>query len=222
MHYVGQTHAISGAAAGRPGRQPAASDAEMVREAFETSYQGQFSRNSPAIPVKIVSLRTAAIGRRPHFDLTALAPPPDASSSRPRGEGTRQVWFDGAWLQTAIWSRLDLPSVAIVEGPAILEQPDATTRGRSGPCRAGRCARQPDPRKSREMSPGRRSGLADRRSAERLPASERAPTREADRRRRHRRAAGQAEAARRLVRARGGWIVSTHFTLVPGRGGEPH
>jgi ureidoacrylate peracid hydrolase len=24
-----------------------------------------------------------------------------------------------------------------------------------------------------------------------------------------------------LVRARGGWIVSTHFTLVPGRGGEP-
>jgi ureidoacrylate peracid hydrolase len=24
-----------------------------------------------------------------------------------------------------------------------------------------------------------------------------------------------------LVRARGGWIISTHFTLVPGRGGEP-
>lgn len=24
-----------------------------------------------------------------------------------------------------------------------------------------------------------------------------------------------------LVRTRGGWIVSTHFTLVPGRGGEP-
>ncbi len=24
-----------------------------------------------------------------------------------------------------------------------------------------------------------------------------------------------------LVRARGGWIVSTHFTLVPGKGGEP-
>src|SRR5690348_6087244 len=23
------------------------------------------------------------------------------------------------------------------------------------------------------------------------------------------------------VRARGGWIVSTHFTLVPGKGGEP-
>lgn len=24
-----------------------------------------------------------------------------------------------------------------------------------------------------------------------------------------------------LIRAKGGWIVSTHFTLVPGRGGEP-
>lgn len=28
-------------------------------------------------------------------------------------------------------------------------------------------------------------------------------------------------AAARAVRAAGGWIVSTHFTLVPGRGGEP-
>ena len=23
------------------------------------------------------------------------------------------------------------------------------------------------------------------------------------------------------IRARGGWVVSTHFTLVPGKGGEP-
>ena len=33
--------------------------------------------------------------------------------------------------------------------------------------------------------------------------------------------AGQAGAARASVRAGGGFIVSTHFTLVPGRGGEP-
>jgi nicotinamidase-related amidase len=25
-----------------------------------------------------------------------------------------------------------------------------------------------------------------------------------------------------VLRAKGGWIVSTHFTLVPGKGGEPH
>ncbi len=38
----------------------------------------------------------------------------------------RKVWFDGAQCETTIWSRLDLPVGALVEGPAILEQPDAT------------------------------------------------------------------------------------------------
>ena len=37
------------------------------------------------------------------------------------------MWFDGGWRQTQIWSRLDLPADSSIEGPAILEQPDATT-----------------------------------------------------------------------------------------------
>jgi N-methylhydantoinase A len=41
--------------------------------------------------------------------------------------GTRSVWFAGGFRDTAIWSRLDLPAGAHIEGPAILEQPDATT-----------------------------------------------------------------------------------------------
>ena len=36
------------------------------------------------------------------------------------------MWFDGGWRDTAVWSRLDLPAMAQIEGPAILEQPDAT------------------------------------------------------------------------------------------------
>ena len=40
--------------------------------------------------------------------------------------GARRVWFDGAWHAAAVWSRLDLPIGALVHGPAILEQPDAT------------------------------------------------------------------------------------------------
>jgi N-methylhydantoinase A len=37
------------------------------------------------------------------------------------------VWFDGGWRDTGVWSRLDLPVDAHIAGPAILEQPDATT-----------------------------------------------------------------------------------------------
>jgi N-methylhydantoinase A len=40
--------------------------------------------------------------------------------------GTRLVWF-GGWRETSIYDRLSLPAGAEITGPAILEQPDATT-----------------------------------------------------------------------------------------------
>ena len=42
------------------------------------------------------------------------------------GARRRQVWMEGAWHDTAILPRLDLPVGARVAGPAILEQPDTT------------------------------------------------------------------------------------------------
>ena len=126
MHYVGQTHTISVPLPVALGDQTTGIDAAMIRQAFEAAYQAQFSRKLSGIPIKIVTLRTAAIGRRPHFDLAALAPSRDASIDKAR-LGERNVWFDGAWHRTSIWSRLDLPVGAVIAGPAILEQPDATT-----------------------------------------------------------------------------------------------
>ncbi len=76
--------------------------------------------------MRIVSLRVAAIGRRPAFDFSVFAPDPSASLEQAR-LGTRRVWFAGGWRDTAIWSRLELPAGARIAGPAILEQPDATT-----------------------------------------------------------------------------------------------
>ena len=53
---------------------------------------------------------------------------PDASASLEKARaGSRQVWFDGGFRDTSVWSRLALPAGATIEGPAILEQPDATT-----------------------------------------------------------------------------------------------
>jgi N-methylhydantoinase A len=123
MHYVGQTHAI---AAPLPLSFPAGGvTAAMVLDAFESAYEARFSRKLSGLPIKIVSLRATAIGRRPHFDLSALAPAPGASLESARS-GTRKVWFGGEPVETAIWSRLDLPVGAVIAGPAILEQPDAT------------------------------------------------------------------------------------------------
>jgi N-methylhydantoinase A len=40
---------------------------------------------------------------------------------------TRPVWFDGSWRDTPVFARERLPLDAVIEGPAILEQLDATT-----------------------------------------------------------------------------------------------
>ncbi len=98
----------------------------LVRKAFETSYSASFSRLLPGLAVRIVSLRVAAIGRRPAFDFSVFAPEASASLDNAK-TGSRKVWFDGGWRDTGVWSRLALPAGAVVEGPAILEQPDATT-----------------------------------------------------------------------------------------------
>ncbi len=126
MHYVGQTHTVAVPLPLRVTDGGTGLTETRAREAFEQAYRRSFSRLLPGIPARIVNLRTAAIGRRPRFDLAALAPGADASMANAR-RGSRPVWFDGGWHDTAIFARLDLPVGAVIAGPAILEQPDATT-----------------------------------------------------------------------------------------------
>jgi N-methylhydantoinase A len=126
MHYAGQTHTVSVPLPTALAQGAVALTGEMVRAAFERAYQASFSRLLPGIPARIVNLRTTATGRRPHFDLAALAPRADASVEAAR-RATRPVWFDGAWHEAAVLDRLALPVGAIIDGPAVLEQPDATT-----------------------------------------------------------------------------------------------
>ncbi|ACA16404.1 5-oxoprolinase (ATP-hydrolyzing) [Methylobacterium sp. 4-46] len=126
MHYAGQTHTVAVPLPVRVTEGTTGVSAALIHAAFEDAYRTSFSRLLPGVPARIVNLRTAAIGRRPHFDLAALAPGPDASFEAAR-RGSRPVWFDGAWHEAAVFARLDLPVGAEIPGPAILEQPDATT-----------------------------------------------------------------------------------------------
>jgi N-methylhydantoinase A len=125
MHYVGQTHTVAVPLPVALIDASVSVTEAIVTKAFETAYQSAFSRLLPGIPARIVNLRVSAIGRRPAFDLKALAPVGGSMADARRGE--RQVWFDGGWTDAAIWDRLALPVGAVVQGPAILEQPDATT-----------------------------------------------------------------------------------------------
>ncbi|AWN47354.1 hydantoin utilization protein A [Methylobacterium terrae] len=126
MHYVGQTHTVAVALPVTVENGTTGVTVAVIQEAFERAYRTSFSRLLPGLGTRIVNLRTAAIGRRPHFDLAALAPGADASLDAAR-LGSRPVWFSGAWHEAAVYARLSLPVGAEIPGPAILEQPDATT-----------------------------------------------------------------------------------------------
>jgi len=126
MHYLGQTHTVAVPLPVTFGENGTGITEAAIRSVFEKTYQATFGRLLPGIAVRIVSLRTAAIGRRPPFDLAVFAPGSDASVAK-AAMGTRPVWTDGKWQEAKIWSRLDLPVGAVVEGPAVLEQADATT-----------------------------------------------------------------------------------------------
>jgi N-methylhydantoinase A len=125
MHYFGQTHAVAVPLPVVFAPDGTGVTAETVRAAFEAAYGRAFSRLLPGIGVRIAGLRTTALGRRPRFDLAALAPKGGTVAEAERG--ARPVWFAGAWHQARILDRLALPVGVVVHGPAILEQPDATT-----------------------------------------------------------------------------------------------
>lgn len=125
MHYVGQTHTVAVPLPVTIENGTTGITREIVQAAFDSAYQSSFSRLLPGLAARIVNLRTSAIGRRPHFSLKALAPEAGTAVEQAR-RASRPVWFDGGWHETAIYARLELPVGAVIEGPAILEQPDAT------------------------------------------------------------------------------------------------
>ncbi len=126
MCYQGQTHTVDVTL-------PKASDGhattdisrEGIEAAFVQRYRSVYGRPLQGIAVRVLNLRVSAVGRRPRFDLTLLAPTSDETRT---GEpvATRPVWVDGAWHETAVYDRLSLPVGSEIMGPAILEQPDST------------------------------------------------------------------------------------------------
>ena len=123
MAYLGQTHSIAVpvSAQMRDG-VPMPPTREAIAAAFDAAYYAAYGRLLPGGARRIVNLRTAVIGRRPKFDLSALAPA-GGTTAPPR---RRPVHVGGTWHDAAVFDRLTLPVGARVDGPAILEQPDAT------------------------------------------------------------------------------------------------
>lgn len=125
MSYLGQTHTVAAPLPVKLEKGRVTLSREIVRDAFDDAYRRAFGRLLSGVPIRLMNLRTAAIGRRPAFDLSLLRPEANASLDA-AARGTRRVWVEGGWHDAAVYARLDLPVGAEIAGPAILEQPDAT------------------------------------------------------------------------------------------------
>jgi N-methylhydantoinase A len=122
MQFVGQTHILN---VPLPSAQV---DRATLQSLFEKAYFARFKVELPEIRANLVNLNTSVTGVRPAVDLSRLIDPAGRAKTL---EGalreTRPVWYDGAWHDTPVYAREKLPLDAEIEGPAILEQMDATT-----------------------------------------------------------------------------------------------
>ncbi len=122
MQFVGQTHLLN---VPLPSADVTRSQLQSL---FEAAYQARFRVKLPEIRAALVNLNTSVIGVRTALDLSTLIDPAGRAKDLEGAQTEiRKVWFAGRWVDTPVYAREKLPLDAAFEGPAILEQMDATT-----------------------------------------------------------------------------------------------
>jgi N-methylhydantoinase A len=121
MQFVGQTHVLTVPIA----RTDFERDELLL--AFEKAYWERFEVELKQMRCLVMNLRTAVIGRRQPIALAGLRSVPATGALEDARTATRRVWFDGGWRETPIYRREGLRLGVEFEGPAVVEQLDATT-----------------------------------------------------------------------------------------------
>jgi N-methylhydantoinase A len=120
MAYDGQIHEV------RTPLPSTLNDREAIKKAFETSYAKQYGVNVENHAVRVLTLRTAVIGVRPLAQMPSIGSPPGTPIDKALKEH-RSVFFEGGYQNCPVYNRTDLPLQSGFNGPAVIEQSDATT-----------------------------------------------------------------------------------------------
>lgn len=126
MAYLGQTHTVSVPLEVNLDKGKVLPlELHSIDEAFGDAYTRAFGRLIPNGVKRIINLRSTVTGIRPKFDLKTLAPL-ESSGIVPKPQQSHRVHFENRWFDTPVYDRLSLPSGAVIDGPALLEQLDTT------------------------------------------------------------------------------------------------
>jgi N-methylhydantoinase A len=103
-------------------------DLAEARDRFDRIHARIHGHAAKEKPTEVVSYRVRARVPVPKYEPVAEQNVSESPASETARKGTRSVWFTSdAATETAIWDRNVLSAGAILHGPAIVEQLDATT-----------------------------------------------------------------------------------------------
>lgn len=96
--------------------------ADLV-QSFHAEHKREYNFRRDSAPVSFFRLNLKAVGVVPKAEFAVHEP----TGVIPEPVGRRRVWFEGNGLDTPVYERDDLPCGFFFQGPAIVEQVDATT-----------------------------------------------------------------------------------------------
>ncbi|WP_395139123.1 hydantoinase B/oxoprolinase family protein [Schlegelella aquatica] len=100
-----------------------AGEVEEVRRAFEAAYRQRFAFLMPDKPLVIESVSVEAVGPGEALREAEHA----AQEHRPQAHATVRMYSDGAWRDAALYRREELVHGAVIDGPSIIAERNATT-----------------------------------------------------------------------------------------------
>jgi N-methylhydantoinase A len=100
-------------------------DAARIAASLADRYRARFEIELKEMTPVLANLRTTVIGRRPPLDLLLLGRGL-SRATRPEPIETREVWFTRSFEATPVYAREAIGVGSVIEGPAIVQQADAT------------------------------------------------------------------------------------------------
>ncbi|MFQ5976808.1 MAG: hydantoinase/oxoprolinase family protein [Candidatus Heimdallarchaeota archaeon] len=108
-----------------PGSKLSLEDIELIRLCFHKAHAAEYGHCALDQPIQVVNVRMRAVNLLSKPELSKLRVA--RSSSNEPLQGSRSVWFHGKMLPCEVYERSVLPVGYSVDGPAIIQEKEATT-----------------------------------------------------------------------------------------------
>jgi 5-oxoprolinase (ATP-hydrolysing)/N-methylhydantoinase A len=120
MRLVGQMHEIN---VPLPAGTIDESSLDVIRAAFGEVYAKRYTAVYGGAAIEAISFRVRAVGPTPPLDLHEAEA---AAPGRAKRKGARQAWFGEGFVAAAVYDRYALEPGDRIDGPAIVEEREAT------------------------------------------------------------------------------------------------